>query len=57
MPDYARLRSVAQECTQVLHQQEKMVGVGRAGLEFQVLIPDARLIVFGVDVVSWRATL
>ena len=26
-----------------------MVGVGRAGLEFQVLIPDAHLIVLGVD--------
>ena len=26
-----------------------MVGVGRAGLEFQALVPDVRLIVLGVD--------
>ena len=42
------LQSVSEQRSKIFHQQEELVGFGRAGLEVEALIPGSRLVVLGV---------
>ena len=43
------LRSLAQHCPQVLHEQEQVIGIRGARLELQGFVPAPRLVVRGMD--------
>ena len=46
---FASVRSLAEERSQIFHQQEEMIGVGRARFEVELLVPGARFIILGMN--------